>query len=433
MLVVAVLVLLATAAVAVEALSFGGDTGEGRRASGREAGGSWPPCQPAPGLPSASGVVPTPALSPRRGPVVSWIDDRLFVYGGLQIGDSPYCSYRLLNDAALIDVDDGRVDALSPPPFDEPLVFGQVASAPGSVIVVGVSCGLDAGELEKDEQTCEPGTYVGAAYDVRRDEWRRVALPESFVASPQGAVTSLGVTRDGRVVYRVEVASAVSEYWTLRPTDDGWTRLPDPANPSLDACLANDEIYAFTPKYLKDGSIVDLSASPRRLVPGEGFSAGGADGYVLPAFAALDLADGDAGVGVWRAGAQLDDVNLGPEYHYEVRCVDGSALLVDVINSLGNFRVYDATLDRWRTPAPAPAQVFVDRRLSTNDELLFLPYDGQSSFAYRPQDDAWRTFEPLPPALEGGIWNGQAIVGYFPAIVNGDAYAPGVWKYEPSS
>lgn len=330
------------------------------------------------------GVQPTPDLTPRVGPTVAWIENRLFVYSGLNVGMSHF-----LDDAALVDVRSGAVETLPNPPFREPLGWRTAVAVDDAVVLIGSRCG-EISDLD-DVETCLPGSYAGAVYFGSPAGWRPLALPDSMTRAPIGTFAAVGATNDGRAVFVVRNDAltaedvAITEYWTYRVATDAWERLPDPGVAGARACIAEDRLIVVTSAYLGMGAGFDATVSVMDLV----------------------------GVPTWQQGpSQRIDLPMD-DSAFDLYCVGGQAAVVSTIDALGYTFAYDPTSGRWSQAPPPPVQQFILARITAGAELLYLPDDpGAPVVSYEPAHGAWVRLHPPPRGIESGIWNGEAVVGY---------------------
>ncbi len=183
----------------------------------------------------------------RGSPALAWVGDRLFVYGGTPVpGESESVrTVEPLNDAALIDPDDGRVDVLPEPPFERPMRTQPAALAvDDEVLVIGQLCR----ESDSESRGCEPGAYRAAVYSEPDDEWREVELPGRLERITNGQSEPVGVTSDGRAVVVLGAqdegfgALVTRELWVYSLEDDEWEPLPSPGALIEGACLAGDGV-----------------------------------------------------------------------------------------------------------------------------------------------------------------------------------------------
>ncbi|MFA5882830.1 MAG: hypothetical protein WDA60_03170 [Acidimicrobiia bacterium] len=400
---VAAVVLLALVALTVRAVLDTGDSGDGALSASSGGGAS-----------GGAGVVPTPGLGSRFGPTVVWTGSRLFVYGGLNRGRSHF-----LDDAALVDVRTGDVDALPNPPFPQPLGARTAVAVDGSVVLIGTLCG---GTPDMDDiATCRPGTYAGAVFDESERAWRALTLPNSMARAPVSGIVGVGATSDGRAVFAVGndahsgVETAVAEFWTYRVAGDAWEQIPGPGATAVRVCMAQDELVVFTPTYLPSGAGFDASIAVRNLVQDPDWQRGSSRVIDPP----------------------MDDGSFG------LFCVGGRAAVVSTIDSLGTTFLYDPTTDTWAAAPAAPVQQFVGWRIPAGSRLLYLAAEPVAgvNLALDATTGVWSTLDGLPRGIENGIWNGDAVVGYAGPPRRGaagdpltaDALQPtGVFRYVPT-
>jgi hypothetical protein len=113
-------------------------------------------------------------VSARIGPAIAWAWDRLFVYGGSEPSSETVTEDPgRLNDAYLLDIEDGSAEALPSPPFEHPLgVSAAAVASEESVTLVGTLCADE--DRESASGDCDPGDYAAATLDMASRTWRAV-------------------------------------------------------------------------------------------------------------------------------------------------------------------------------------------------------------------------------------------------------------------
>jgi hypothetical protein len=327
----------------------------------------------------------------RGSPALAWTGDQLFVYGGNPVpdADEDVRTVEPLNDAALIDPDDGDADVLPDPPFDRPLrVQPAVVAVDDEVLVIGQLCR----ETENEDRACDPGAYRAAVYSVPDREWRPIELPGHLERISNGQSESVGSTSDGRAVVMLGARDgfgpvANRELWTYSVSDDEWEQLPSPETLVEGACLADDA-----------------------LVVGAGLLADTGDSTTVPSGDAagprLHVMGLDSDARVWfptePAGVPTGDAA-------SMTCGDDLVLVDD---GTAVKRVFQLGPDGgWSEAADQPGDDVYTGHLWTGEEFLFLD-PNSPTLAYSPEDDAWRGIERAAPTGVRSVWTGEFVVGW---------------------
>jgi len=336
----------------------------------------------------------------RASPALAWVGDRLFVYGGNPVpGESESVrTLEPLNDAALIDPDDGRVDVLPDPPFERPLRGSPAALAvDDEVLVVGQLCREPP---EGAERACSGGAYRAAVYSVAEDDWREVELPGRLERISNGQSVPVGVTSDGHAVVILGPqdgfgALAGRQLWVYSLADDEWEPLPTPGALIEGACLADDAVVVGSGLLAEtaDDAVGDVvPTDPAQLA------------LAGPTLQVLSLA---ADSRVWFPTPAAGVLPTGDTA--SMTCGDERVLVDD---GTGVKRIFElGPGGGWVASAPQPDDTVHDAHLWTGEEFLFLA-PNTPTLAYDPEDDSWRGIEGSAATSARSVWTGDSVVGW---------------------
>ena len=126
-----------------------------------------------------------------QGAAVAWTGDSLFVYGGVRhdatarpIVETTGSTYR---------PGDGAWHQLPAAPGGEPLFGATALASDGQVLLVGTRCDPAtaslAGADDADEPGCQPGSPAALVYDLAKQEWRELLVPDWLAGEEAGLST----------------------------------------------------------------------------------------------------------------------------------------------------------------------------------------------------------------------------------------------------
>ena len=198
-------------------------------------------------------------LSPRAGAGTAWARDRVFVVGGLQLGD----------DGEAVPLDDGGVwtpgrgwSALPASPL-RPRYLPFVAFTGRELVVWGGLGFAEDGEGRGREQRV---LHDGAVYDPERGEWRMIPDPPIRLRDPDLEISGPSAALSDELV--LVTAGRAAAYDVV---GDRWRELPPPRPapasesllPDLDAHVVGNQLvlggtYPSADGEVSFGSVLDL-------------------------------------------------------------------------------------------------------------------------------------------------------------------------------
>lgn len=129
------------------------------------------------------------------------------------------------NAGAIYSRTSGRWRAMPPAPFDPVMQWPSGVWTGRELVVVGLECDPRKSD---DEGSCTPGTFVGASYTPKVNQWRKLRIPAEIAAGYHpgdviGTAHALGWSAE-RAVFQVN-----SGTWAFDPERDRWEHLPESA------------------------------------------------------------------------------------------------------------------------------------------------------------------------------------------------------------
>jgi hypothetical protein len=283
---------------------------------------------------------------------------------------------------AAFDVDRKRWRKVAPVPFRERLSEGDGVWTGVRVVVAGIRCENRTCE-DDDFARCYPGSFAAAAWDPGLSQWRRVAGPRHLRFTPGNE----GVW--GRIVgaWRHDVVFEIrNQLWMLDGRDFTWRKLPDPpGRHPYGLCVADGRLVqvalSSAENEVATASVLSRSTARWRTSPG------------LTSPIVLDTRD--------------------------FVCADDSVLVRT--RSLSGVWRFDPRAREWSSqPVPGPKLTkgaTFHSGFWTGREFVFKDDDSnQSTLAFDPRGGTWQAVAPPPftdgfDELRGIAWADG--IGYF--------------------